>query len=128
MGRLTPATATGLAAGLLFFVHAMINDSNAWPLVWPILGGAAAVWSAARRERVSSFWGGLRAGAGSGALASSLFFVATAATLAAMGLLTPEHRTEALMLLAVAGGIGFALATVAGALAYPLARQNSRAI
>ena len=127
MTRFTPAVITGIVAGLLFFAHAMINNSHAWPLVWPVAGGAAAVWFAAHRHRLRGFWSGLRAAAGAGALSAALFFAATAAALAALGLLPPERIEPALSALAVAAALGFALATVAGGLAYPFARAGERA-
>jgi hypothetical protein len=126
MTRFTPALAAGLVAGLLFFGHAMINNSHAWPLVWPLVGGAAAVWFAARSGRLHGFWSGLRAGAGAGALSAVLFFAATVAALAALGLLPPERLNAALLNLAFAATLGFALATAAGALAYPAARLPRR--
>ncbi len=122
MTRLTPALTVGLAAGVLFFAHAMINNSHAWPLVWPLAGGAAAVWFAARRGRLHGFWSGLRAGAGAGVVSSALFFAATAAALAGLGLLPPERLNVVLLSLGVAAGLGVVLAAAAGALVYPAAR------
>ena len=127
MTRFTPALTAGLLAGLLFFGHAMIDGSRAWPLVWPFVGGAAAVLFAGRAHRLHGFWSGLRAGAGAGALSAALFVVTTVAALAALGSLPPERTTEVVTLLAIAAGLGFALATAAGAMAYPLARAAERA-
>jgi hypothetical protein len=124
MTRFTPALAAGALAGVLFFAHAMINNSHAWPLVWPLAGGAAAVWFAARRGRLHGFWSGLRAGAGAGVIASVLFFAATVAALAGLGLLSPERLNAVLLSLGVAAGLGVILATAAGALAYPAARLS----
>jgi hypothetical protein len=127
MGRFTPAMLTGVVAGLLFFGHAMINNSQAWPLVWPFVGGAAAVVLAARRHRLQGFWSGLRAGAGSGALSAALFFATTVVALKALNLIPPDRFGAVAALLAVAAGIGFVLATVGGALSYPFARRAERA-
>lgn len=124
MTRLTPAVTVGLVAGLLFFAHAMINNSHAWPLVWPLAGGAAAVWFAARRRRLHGFWSGLGAGAGAGTVAGVLFVVATAIALQALGLRAVDAKV--LSGLAVAAAIGLALAVVAGALAFPFARAGAR--
>ena len=126
MGRFTPATVAGVVAGLLFFGHAMIDNSHAWPLVWPFLGGVAAVVLAARHDRLRGFWSGLRAGAGSGALSAALFVSATILVLRAFNLIPPERSDAALQLLALAGAIGFSLATVGGALSYPFARRVVR--
>ena len=126
MTRLAPAATTGIIAGLLFFGHAMINNSHAWPLLWPLAGGVAAVWIAAHRHRLHGFGSGLRAAAGAGALSSGLFFAATALALAALGLLPPERIQPALSGLALAAALGFGLAVLAGGLAYPFARGVGR--
>ena len=44
----SPTVRFGLAAGVLLFAHASIPNSHAYPFVWPLLGGAAAIWWAAR--------------------------------------------------------------------------------
>lgn len=121
MTRLTPSMTAGLVAGLLFFAHAMISNSHAWPLIWPIAGGAAAVWFAARAHRLHGFWSGLRAGAGAGLVAGGFFFAATVIALRVLNL--RELGSEALIGLAIAAAIGGALAVVAGALAFPFARR-----
>ena len=126
MGRFAPAMITGVVAGLLFFGHAMIDNSHAWPLLWPFLGGVAAVVLAARGHRLRGFWSGLGASAGSGALSAALFFGATVIALKALGSLTPERTGNVMSLLAIAAAIGFGLATVGGALSYPFARRAER--
>jgi hypothetical protein len=44
----SPTVRFGLAAGLLLYAHAWIPNSHAYPFVWPLLGGAAAIWWTAR--------------------------------------------------------------------------------
>lgn len=46
----SPTVRFGLAAGLLLYAHAWIPNSRAYPFVWPLLGGAAALWWAARHS------------------------------------------------------------------------------
>jgi len=121
--RLSATTLIGLASGLLFFGHAMINGSHAWPLVWPALGGAAAAMLRARANSSGGRLAGLRTGGGAGLVAAAIFFAATAVALAAMGLLGPRGAAG-LTGLALAGFIGLALAVVAGGVTYPLARLS----
>jgi hypothetical protein len=71
--------AIGAAAGAAFFAHALVQDSNAWPLVWVLLGGFLAVFLA--RERVAGMGAAAGAGASTGLVAGIVFFVATAVTL-----------------------------------------------
>lgn len=114
MRRLSPATLAGVASGLLFYAHAMIPYSHAWPLVWPVLGGAAAVVLASRRagERQSALGTGLRAGA----IAAVVFVVATVPTLFLLTL--PQLDTVSRMLggdgpLVMTGAVVIAIAAAA---------------
>ena len=66
MKNRSPALSGGLVVGLLFFAHAMIKNSHAWPMVWPLVAGAAAVVIAARREQLHGFWSGIGIAAKSG--------------------------------------------------------------
>jgi len=76
--RLSPAVLAGTGSGLLFYASALINNSHAWPLVWPVLGGAAAVVLARRAGRRGSALG---TGALAGAIAGLVFLAATVPTL-----------------------------------------------
>jgi hypothetical protein len=84
MRRLSPATLAGVASGVLFYLHAMVPYSHAWPLVWPVLGGAAAVVLAARRA--DAHHGALATGARAGAVAAGVFLVMTIPTLLLLSL------------------------------------------
>ena len=133
--RLPPAAVAGLTAGPLFFLHALVPNSHAWPMVWPVLGGAAAVILTARRHRLGGFWGGVGSSLKAGALAGLVFLVATAAALLALTMPQLEAAARALgsdgpvvvstsvllSLAAVAAG-GAALAGLAGAVTFPFAR------
>lgn len=69
-----PALISGILLGGLFLGNAMINHSHAWPLVWPVLGGALAVYLAAREGPVRPLQGiGVGAKAGLIGLAVILF-------------------------------------------------------
>jgi len=121
--RLSATTLIGLVSGLLFFGHAMIDGSHAWPLVWPALGGAAAAMLRARTSGSGGRLAGLRTGGSVGLVAAAFFFAATAAALAALGLLGPRGAAG-LAGLALAGLIGLFLAVLAGTVTYPLARLS----
>jgi hypothetical protein len=75
--RSSPAVAAGLAAGLLFFAHALVPYSRAWPLVWPLLGGVAAAALASGHGRSIGAWARVRVGAAAGAIAGGLFLALT---------------------------------------------------
>ena len=103
MHRLSPATLAGVASGLLFYLHALVPNSHAWPLVWPALGGAAAVVLASRRaDRERSALG---TGARAGAVAALVFLATTVPTLL---LLTLPQMTGVTRLL---GGDGTLVVT-----------------
>ena len=55
MTHLSLPIKVGIFLGLLFFVHALVPNSNAWPLIWPIIAGFMAVWLSARKGRVEGF-------------------------------------------------------------------------
>lgn len=64
--RSAAALCAGLAAGFVFFAHSSIDGSGAWPLLWPLFGGAMTVLlHAQHHERLalrSGAWLGLKAG------------------------------------------------------------------
>lgn len=96
--RSPAALCAGLAAGVVFFAHSAIVGSGAWPLLWPLLGGAMTVLLHAQdHERLvfrSAAWLGLKAGlvavllfvVGSIALISSLEHVALSSRLSIVAL------------------------------------------
>jgi hypothetical protein len=78
--RSAAVLSAGLAAGFVFSAHSSVDGSGAWPLVWPLFGGAMAVLLFAQgRSRVALRSGallGLRAG-----LVAALLFALVGATL-----------------------------------------------
>lgn len=110
----------GIIGGLLFFGHAMVNNSHAWPLIWPALAGAAAVIGT-HRDRSSGYAADLSAAALTGVIAGATFFVATAISLSELGLL----KNGSLGALALAAVLGMAAALVLGGLAHPLASRRA---
>jgi len=119
MRRHSPATLAGVAAGLLFYLNALLPNSHAWPLLWPALGGAVAVVLAARRADAGH--GALATGARAGLVAAGVFLLATVPTLYVLTF--PQLRSVAEMLggsgpLVITGSLIVALA-VAAALGIP---------
>lgn len=125
----------GLVSGFLFFAHALIPNSHAWPMVWPLLGGVVAVLLPAKRRRLRNFWTGIRKSAKAGILAGLIFLVFT---LLALYLLSqpqfssllslgdspsPKVTASVALSLAAVAGIGVLLAIIAGAFAFPVVRR-----
>ena len=108
----------GLGGGLLFFAHAMINNSHAWPLIWPFLAGALAVWTSPSSHR-RGYGADVGKAAMVGLVAGAIFVLATAVTLSQLGL---DGRIG-LAGLTIAAVIGLAGATLGGALVHPLAKR-----
>ena len=134
--RVSPAMAAGLTAGVLFFAHAMVPYSRAWPLLWPLLGGVAAAALASRGAQLS---GGQRArvGASAGAVAGLVSLLATAAALYVISLPRMEgiaglfsavepiaFNPALLVALGVAAVVGIAAGALGGAAGGALGRRR----
>ena len=76
--QFTGSVPLGLLFGALFFAHAAVPDTRAWPLIWPAVGGALAVIMCAKCGKRSANFAGT--GARTGA-ASAIVFVVAGATL-----------------------------------------------
>jgi hypothetical protein len=136
--RFSPAAAAGLTAGVLFFAHAMVPYSRAWPLLWPLLGGVAAVVLAARGQGSPGGWRCVRTGATAAAIAGGVFLVATLAALfvlsrpglepiaGAFGAVQPIAFNPALFVaLAFAALVGIAAGALGGAAGGVLGRRRA---
>ena len=108
----------GLGGGLLFFAHAMINNSHAWPLIWPFLAGALAVWTSPSSHR-RGYGADVGKAAMVGLVAGAIFVLATAVTLNQLGL----NGQIGIAGLAIAAVIGLVGAMLGGALVHPLAKR-----
>jgi hypothetical protein len=108
----------GLGGGLLFFAHAMINNSHAWPLVWPFLAGGLAVWTSRARGR-ASYGADIGKAAFVGLVAGAVFILTTTVALGQLGL----SGGIGLVGLVFAAVIGLVGAMLGGALIHPLARR-----
>ncbi len=104
---------------MLFFAHAMINNSHAWPLVWPFLAGVLAVWTS-RKGGHATYGADIRRAAATGLIAGVVFVLATAVALSQLGL----GGGNRMIGLAIAAAIGLVGAMLGGALVHPLARRT----
>ena len=136
MRRISPTIATGLVAGLLFYLHALIPNSHAWPMLWPILGGVITVILAARRNRLRGFWNSIKKCTKAGSMAGLIFLIFTLATLLLLTLPQLESAARALgsndslivtgslvLSLTAVAVLGIFLAAVAGAFVFPIVRS-----
>lgn len=137
MTRVSLPLKVGIVLGVLFFAHAMVPNSNAWPLIWPLIAGSLGVVLAARRGSVRSFWQGVGVAFKAGAAAGTFFFAATAISLwllstrslepvaRQLGADGPIVLNPAVFIgLAIAALIGAALAALSGAATFPLANRQ----
>ncbi|HEY7811387.1 MAG TPA: hypothetical protein VIA98_13545 [Allosphingosinicella sp.] len=137
MTKVPTAMNIGVLAGVGFFVHAMVPNSHAWPMLWPAAGGLLAVLLTARDGAVTGFWNSIGLGLKTGAIAGAVFFGATAAALwllsssqltrlaRQLGAEGPINAGAASVGLAMAAIIGLVLATVSAGAAHPLARSRA---
>jgi hypothetical protein len=137
MTQLSTAIKVGIVAGIGFFLHAMIPNSNAWPMLWPAAAGMLGVVLTARSGQGSGFWRSIGVGLKTGAVAGAVFFAATALSLWLLSTsgLTPLARQlgaegpinlgAALVGIAMAALMGLALAALTAGAAYPIARSRA---
>ena len=92
----------GTVGGLLFFAHAMLPYTHAWPLLWPVLASAVAVYERIRRGR-RTVGAALTTGLQVGAAAGFIYFVTTLPALYALA--QPQFRQLARSLGAANGNI-----------------------
>ena len=137
--RLSPTTSTGLLFGLLFFLHAAVPDSHAWPMLWPTLAGGTAVYFAMQESSRRGFFGSLGLGAKAGIVAGVVFLIATVPMLYVVRMPSLEPVARALgadgavslspsvvLMLAATGLVGGLLCGVVGsALAHPLLKRRT---
>lgn len=131
-----PVLTSGLVLGILFLGNASINDSHAWPLVWPLVGGALAVALTARRHAVR--WSeGIGLGAKAGLVGLLVTLVAGTPVVYLQAGPALEHRFRqilplngvllvAVIMLAL-GVLNTIVATLGGTLALPFVRTRHAA-
>ena len=123
MGRTKAATLTGIAAGIAFFAHSMVQNSHAWPLLWAFLAGVLAIVLSSTREARNA-GAAIGSGALAGLIAGVIFVVATSIAFFVLGI--PEEAAReaanqkgAVMLgFVVAAGLGVVAAALGAALAH----------
>ena len=128
----------GLFMGVGFYLHAMIPNSNAWPMLWPAAAGAVGVLLALRSGRRFGFWASIGVGLKTGAVAGLVFALATAFSLwllsspslsplaRQLGAVGPISLSSAVLAsLAVAAIAGMALAGLGAGATYPIAKTRA---
>ena len=89
--------AIGVGAGIPFILHASIDGSGAWPLIWPLLGGALAAASPRPEQGLPSWRWALR-GSQAGAISALLFALTGAVLIWTMGEMPVTARLPILAL------------------------------
>ena len=133
--RWSPVVLAGVVAGVLFYLHALLPNSHAYPLLWPLLGGGVAVGLAMRAASPAPRTDRWRAALRAGGVAGGVFLGATLPTLAllnaptlaplarALGATGPVPVTAPVVTgLALAALLSVPAATLGGLLAMPLLR------
>jgi hypothetical protein len=69
----------GIVGGLLYTIHVCIPYCGAWPMMWPALAGATAVWRATREPQPHRWRTGLVAALLTGIITGLIAFVGVAA-------------------------------------------------
>jgi hypothetical protein len=81
----------GAVSGLVFYLHALSPGSYLYPIVWPLIGGAIAVYSAAKTVPRSREWSEVLVLACAVGIVSGLFFfLPGVGTLYAIGRVTMD--------------------------------------
>jgi hypothetical protein len=109
-------------AGLVFLAHAAVDGSGAWPLLWPLVAGAAVTVipgrcpDQLRRSESSSLrrcWTAVCAGSAAGSVMGAIFAIGGAAHLSLAGGASLETRTPVLIVGAASSLVISALAALA---------------
>jgi len=110
--RITNDVALGVLIGALFSVHAAVPDTQAWPLIWPAVGGVIAVlMSVKNKERRSGFTG---TSVKTGATSAIVFFVGVLGFLWWIG--APDLQSR-ISVLGVGAGLGMLISAFSAGLA-----------
>ena len=111
----------GLVMGAAFATHATVDGSRGWPLIWPLLGGALAVFTHGRNGKPLRPGRGASLGLQSGMLAGLLFIVAGMLLIEYFGRVTVTSRLDVLAIGALAG---ITLSVLGGSVAAALAPRR----
>lgn len=127
----------GLIAGFLFFAHALIPNSNAWPLMWPGLAGIFAIYSLQNKRSLKNFLEAAKSLLQMGLILAGIFFVFTLLALLILNIPETEKissilgaegpitiNSSAIFGLLLASGLGMIIALVSGSISYPFFRKR----
>lgn len=126
----------GIVAGFLFFLHALIPNSHAWPLIWPFLGGIVLMVYLKDRVNLQNYWQAAKPLLKVGLISAGIFFVFTLLVLFLLNIPGMEGVSEYLgadgpvtvnssvvVGLLIASGLGIVLSVVSGSIAYPFLKK-----
>lgn len=127
----------GLIAGFLFFAHALIPNSNAWPLIWPGLAGFFVVYFLRNTRNLKNYVQTAKSLLQMSALSAIIFFVFTLLVLFILNLPETEKisnilgaegpiiiNSAVIISLLIASGLGVILAMISGSVSYPFLRKE----
>lgn len=125
-----PDVVIGALSGLLLFATAVIPNCGAWPFIWPLLGGAAAVvWIARHRVERTSLANALGIGVVVGAVAAVVAIAGCVAILPFIlprAILTTTLFSKATLGISVAMLLAVPVAIVGSALAGTVLKVRRR--
>lgn len=137
MEKLSSVLKVGLIAGFLFFAHALIPNSNAWPLVWPALAGFFVVYSLKNTGKLKNYVQTIISLLKMSALSAAIFFLLTLLVLFVLNLPETEKisnilgaegpiiiNSAVIISLLIASGLGVILAMISGSVSYPFLRKK----
>jgi hypothetical protein len=104
------AVRIGLVGGVVFFLNALIPNSQSYPFIWPLLTGAVAFWVTTSDAAAHPIRRGMSATLISGIIVGLVGFVGATFTVLALSRPVFSPLTPAL------GAVGAMLATLAGEL------------
>lgn len=98
--------------GILFFIHALIPYSHAWPLIWPLMAGIAVAFTGGRITTT---------------VRASLLCAVTYFVLTSIAIVIAPISLNAMLFrgLGIAAVIGFAIFFLAGAVARPFVPKEA---
>lgn len=126
----------GILAGFLFFLHALIPNSHAWPLTWPFLGGVFLMVYLKNQVKLENYLQAAKPLLKVGLISAGIFFVFTLLVLFLLNIPGMEGASEFLgaegpviinssvvVGLLIASGLGIVLSLVSGSVLYPFLKK-----
>lgn len=126
----------GILAGFLFFLHALIPNSHAWPLIWPFLAGIFLMVYLKNKINLENYLQAAKPLLKVGLISAGIFFVFTLLVLLLLNIPVMEGVSEFLSAegpvvinssvvvgLLIAAGLGIVLSMLSGSVLYPFLKK-----